>query len=402
VAAAEATAEAAALHYVSDATPGLRRIRTGRGFRYVGPDGSPVRDFMTRRRIGALAVPPAWTDVWICASPNGHIQAVGRDRRGRKQYRYHARWRECRDATKYARVTSFGARLPGIRRQVARDLARRGLPREKIVAAVVRLLDRSLIRVGNAEYAEANGSFGLTTLRTRHVTIEGSSLRFEFRGKGGRRHVVDVSDRRLARIVRQCQELPGHELFQCVASDGRLQAIGSTDVNAYLRRVAGEAFTAKDFRTWAGTVLAASALRGQPFESESEARGKVARAIGSVAQRLGNTPAVCRRCYVHPLVVETYLDGGLARRVAGGPQEEETRTGLGRDEAAILRLLRAHEAGSRADGRAALPMVRPGPGEAAADVTPSRRPPRPRASDRRIAGDARRPQEALSGSVERR
>jgi DNA topoisomerase I len=337
-----ATAEVAALRYVSDGTPGIHRLRAGRGFRYVAADGLPVRDFVTRRRIRALAIPPAWTEVWVCAAPDGHIQAVGRDAKGRKQYRYHARWRETRDATKYARLALFAERLPAIRRRVGEDLGRAGLPREKILAAVVRLLETSLIRVGNVEYAEENGSFGLTTLRNRHVTVEGSSLRFEFRGKGGKRHVVDVADRRLARIVRQCQELPGHELFQYVDEDGQRHAIGSADVNAYLREVAGEEFTAKDFRTWAGTVLAASALRDGVFESELEAKRNVARAIETVATRLGNTPAICRKCYVHPAVVEAYFDRTLPRIADRAGRDRTTSApGLEQDETAILALLRA-------------------------------------------------------------
>ncbi len=339
-----ATAEAAALRYVSDGTPGIHRVRAGRGFRYVAADGSPVRDLVTRRRIRALAIPPAWTEVWICASPEGHIQAIGRDAKGRKQYRYHARWRETRDATKYARLALFAERLPAIRRRVSEDLGRTGLPRERILAAVVRLLETSLIRIGNVEYAEENNSFGLTTLRNRHVTVDGSSLRFEFRGKGGKRHVVNVADRRLARIVRQCQELPGHELFQCVDEDGQHHAIGSADVNAYLREIAGEEFTAKDFRTWAGTVLAASALRDGGFESDLEAKRNVARAIETVAERLGNTPAICRKCYVHPAVVEAYFEKTLPRAPEqAAPERAVSPAGLEPDEAALLVLLRARQ-----------------------------------------------------------
>ena len=350
-----ATAEAAALRYVSDGTPGIHRVRASRRLRYVAADGTPVRDLAIRRRIRALAIPPAWTEVWICASPEGHIQAVGRDAKGRKQYRYHARWREVRDAAKYARLALFAERLPAIRRRVAEDLGRAGLPREKILAAVVRLLETSLIRVGNVEYAEENGSFGVTTLRNRHVTIEGSSLRFEFRGKGGKRHVVDVADRRLARIIRQCQELPGHELFQYVDAEGQRHAIGSADVNAYLREIAGEEFTAKDFRTWAGTVLAASALRDGVFESAAEAKRNVARAIETVAKRLGNTPAICRRCYVHPAVVAAYLEKTLPRAPERSAQDRAASpAGLEPDEAALLVILRARqrlESGTRLERR---------------------------------------------------
>jgi DNA topoisomerase-1 len=334
-----AAAEAAALRYVSDGAPGLRRFRSGRGFRYRSADGSPVRDFATRRRIRALAIPPAWTDVWICPTSEGHIQAVGRDARGRKQYRYHPRWREVRDATKYARLLPFARQLSAIRRRVSEDLARPGLPREKVLATVVRLLETSLIRIGNAEYTAANGSFGLTTLRTRHVTVEGASLRFEFRGKGGKRHVVAVADRRLARIVRQCQELPGHELFQYVDDEGQRHTIGSADVNAYLREIAGEEFTAKDFRTWAGTVLAASSLRDEALGSALQSKRTVARAIETVAKRLGNTAAICRQCYVHPGVIDAYLDGRL-RRVMQRAARRRVAAGLDPDESAILSLLR--------------------------------------------------------------
>jgi DNA topoisomerase-1 len=366
VAGSIAAAEAAALRYVTDHAPGIQRLRAGRGFRYVAPDGLPVRDLATRRRIRALAIPPAWTAVWICPIPEGHIQAVGRDARNRKQYRYHARWRETRDTSKYARLSLFAERLPAMRRRVGQDLARRGLPRAKVLATVVRLLETSLIRVGNAEYAEENGSYGLTTLRTRHVRVEGAGLRFEFRGKGGKRHVVDVADRRLARVVRQCQELPGHELFQYVDEDGQRRTVGSADVNAYLREISGEDFTAKDFRTWAGTVLAASSLRAEASASESELEAKrtLARAIEGVAARLGNTPAICRKCYVHPAVVEAYSRGTLRR---AAPRRGRSRSpappGLGPDETATLSLLRGDgvrrphgtRRGARARKRAACP-----------------------------------------------
>jgi DNA topoisomerase-1 len=334
-----AAAEAASLRYVTDGSPGIARFRVGRGFRYRAADGSPVRDLATRRRIRALVIPPAWTEVWICPTPHGHVQAVGRDARGRKQYRYHPRWRETRDASKYGRLLLFAERLPALRRRVAADLGRPGLPREKVLATVVRLLETSLIRVGNAEYAAANGSFGLTTLRSRHVRIEGASLRFEFRGKGGKRHIVDIADRRLARVVRQCQELPGHELFQYVDDDGQRRTITSGDVNAYLRETAGEEFTAKDFRTWAGTVLAARALTGKLPGSETEAKRNVVEAIRAVAARLGNTVAICRKCYVHPGVVDAYLGGTLDRIVQRAGQRRRA-PGLDADERAVLPLLR--------------------------------------------------------------
>ena len=333
-------ARAAGLRYVHDDRPGIRRVRSGRGFRYVGPDGRAVRDPDALRRIRGLAVPPAWTDIWICPLPNGHIQASGRDARGRKQYRYHPRWRETRDATKYHRMIAFASALPAVRARAEADLALSGLPRPKVLAAVVRLLESTLIRVGNEEYARANGSFGLTTLRDRHVRVHGAAMRFHFRGKSGVRHAVDVSDRRLARIILQCQDLPGHELFQYVDDDGAAHEISSADVNDYLREAAGGEFTAKDFRTWAGTVLAAEALRAcDACESAAERKRNVVAAVETTAHRLGNTVAVCRKCYVHPAVVEAYLDGSLAdalRRNGAAPPN-----GLRAEEAAVLAFLRA-------------------------------------------------------------
>jgi DNA topoisomerase-1 len=333
-------ADAAQLRYVSDARPGIVRVRHGRAFRYIGTDGEAVADLPTLRRIRSLAIPPAWSDVWICPAAHGHIQAVGRDARGRKQYRYHVRWRAVRDEAKFDRVIQFGRALSAIRERVEKDLGRPGLPREKVLASVVRLLETTLIRVGNAEYARDNGSFGLTTLRTRHVTVEGARLRFEFRGKGGKHHTVDVSDRRLAAVVRRCQDLPGHELFQYLDEDGQRQVIGSTDVNAYLREIAGEEFTAKDFRTWGGTVLAARAL-AEPSE-EADTRRRLTAAITEVAARLGNTPTICRKCYIHPDVVAAHADGSLVEAM-GGRQAGE----LSAAEAAVLRLLE-RRAGRRA------------------------------------------------------
>jgi DNA topoisomerase-1 len=327
------SADAAQLRYVSDARPGLQRIRRGRSFRYVGADGQPVRDLPTLARIRSLAIPPAWTEVWICPVAHGHIQAVGRDARGRKQYRYHARWRAVRDEAKFDRVIEFGRALPAIRERVERDLALPGLPREKVLAGVVRLLETTLIRIGNVEYARDNRSYGLTTLRARHVTVEGARLRFEFRGKGGKHHTVDVSDRRLATVVRRCQDLPGHELFQYLDEAGQRQAIDSADVNDYLRAIAGEEFTAKDFRTWGGTVLAALAM-AVPDPEGGDARRRLTAAVTAVAARLGNTPAICRKCYIHPDVVAAHMDGsfeiGLSARESGG---------LSQEEAAVLRLL---------------------------------------------------------------
>jgi DNA topoisomerase-1 len=325
-------ADAAQLRYVSDSRPGIQRLRHGRAFRYAGLDGQAVRDLPTLRRIRSLAIPPAWTQVWICPVAHGHIQAVGRDARGRKQYRYHARWRAVRDEAKFDRVLQFGRALPAIRERVEKDLERPGLPREKVLASVVRLLETSLIRVGNVEYARENGSYGLTTLRSRHVTVAGARVRFEFRGKGGKPHTVDVSDRRLAAVVRRCQDLPGHELFQYLDEDGQRQAIDSADVNAYLREIGGEEFTAKDFRTWGGTVLAACALAG-PTE-EGDTRRRLTAAIGQVAARLGNTPTICRKCYIHPDVVAAHLNGSLEAGLRGRPGG-----GLSPEEWAVLRLL---------------------------------------------------------------
>jgi DNA topoisomerase-1 len=306
------SASAAGLRYVSDASAGIRRRRAGRGFRYEDAGGL-VRDPEQLARIRNLAIPPAWSDVWICRDARGHLQATGRDARGRKQYRYHARWRTVRDATKYGRMFAFAHALPALRARLERDLALQGLPRERVLAAVVRLLEATLVRVGNEEYARRNRSFGLTTLRSRHADVSGAKVRFRFRGKGGKLHSVGVSDRRLSRIVKRCQELPGHELFQYVEQDGGLRSVGSADVNAYLREASGQDFTAKDFRTWAGTVLAAWALHERaPAASKRQQARNVVRAVEKVAERLGNTAAICRRCYVHPAVLESYLDGTLA------------------------------------------------------------------------------------------
>jgi DNA topoisomerase-1 len=335
------------LRYVTEGGPGIARRRAGKTFIYFDADGTRLRDPAALGRIRALAIPPAWTDVWICRSPHGHLQAVGRDARGRKQYRYHAHWRQVRDEAKYARMLAFARALPGIRARVARDLRRRGLTRATVLAALVRLLETTLIRVGNEEYARHNGSFGLTTLRDRHVTVSGPTLRFQFRGKSGRRHVVEVRDRRLAEVVRRCRAAPGDVLFQ---------AIDAADVNAYLREISGAPFTAKDFRTWAGTVLAARALSDvEAVTSTRQARRNIVRAVASVAERLGNTPAVCRKGYVHPAVLEAYvdgvtLDGGRPRAhraVADGAR------GLGGEEAMVLGMLQQRLARATRAARAA-------------------------------------------------
>lgn len=308
------SAKAADLRYVDDAGPGIRRQRRGRSFRYVRPDGSPVKDEPTLKRIRSLVIPPAWTDVWICPSPNGHIQATGRDARGRKQYRYHARFRAIRDETKYARILAFARALPKIRRRVDDDMSRPGLSREKVLATIVRLLEITLIRVGNEEYARENASFGLTTLRDRHVDVAGTTVRFHFRGKSGVEHKLEVHDKRVAKVIARCTDLPGQLLFQYVDDDGKLACVESSDVNAYIRSIAGDEFTAKDFRTWAGTVLAAKHLQRLMVEEDISAtalKRNIVAAIKEVSARLGNTAAVCRKCYVHPEILGAYLDREL-------------------------------------------------------------------------------------------
>lgn len=331
----------AGLRYVSDVTPGITRKRARGGFRYVSPEGEPVRDTASVARIRSLAVPPAWTDVWICPHADGHIQATGRDARGRKQYRYHPRWREVRDASKYDRLQAFGAALPRIREACDRDLRRPGMPREKVLATVVRLLETTLIRVGNDEYARDNRSYGLTTLRDRHVRIDGSRIEFRFRGKSGVRHDVHLKDRRLATVVGRCRDIPGQDLFQYIDDDGARHAVTSGDVNAYLRAIAGDEFTAKDFRTWAGTVLATLALQEfERFDSNAEAKRNIVRAVERVAERLGNTPAVCRKCYIHPAVLDAYLEGTMLESLRARTADmAEGIAGLSPEEAAVLALL---------------------------------------------------------------
>jgi DNA topoisomerase-1 len=339
-----ASAKTAALRYVSDAAPGIIRRNTGRGFVYVSTAGKAVRDPAQLQRIKSLVIPPAWTDVWICTSADGHLQATGRDAKGRKQHRYHPRWREVRDATKYDRMISFAVVLPRIREQVQRDLALPGLPREKVLAAVVRLLEATAIRVGNEEYARKNGSFGLATLKNRHVDVSGGKIRFQFRGKSGVQHAIHLEDKRLAKIVKRCQDLPGYELFQYIGDDGAVYTIDSTDVNEYLKQIAGDDFSTKDFRTWTGTVLAACAL-GElhcASQSASELKRNLVQAIEAVAKRLGNTKAVCRKCYIHPGVIEAYGNGSLARALRRSAESKPAgdRDGLTREEAMVLGLLR--------------------------------------------------------------
>jgi DNA topoisomerase-1 len=348
------SAKAAGLRYVSDRRRGIGRKRVGKCFVYISVDGKRLRAPAELKRIAALAIPPAWTDVWIAPTPLGHIQATGRDARGRKQYRYHPRWRAVRDETKYGRMMTFAALLPRIRRRVDKDLARPGLSREKVLATVVRLLETTLIRVGNEEYARVNGSFGLTTMRDRHVEVGRSAVRFGFRGKSGIRHTIDLNDRRLAKVVKRCRDLPGQELFQYLDDDGHPRSVDSADVNDYLREVSGEDFTAKDFRTWAGTVLAALALREfEAFDSKTQAKKNVVRAIEAVAERLGNTPTVCRKCYVHPEVIESYMDGTMLETLKQIAEQEmaETLGELRPEEAAVLGLLQQRLARAVPPGR---------------------------------------------------
>ncbi len=331
------------LRYVTDRRPGIVRARkNAEAFDYLDSQGRPIREAKSLERIRRLAIPPAWRDVWICPDASGHLQATGRDARGRKQYRYHADWRKVRDDTKYDRVLGFGRALQKIRRRVTRDLGRRGLPREKVLATIVRLLETTLIRVGNEEYARDNKSYGLTTLQDRHAEIRSGKIIFRFRGKSGKQHVFDIRNRKLANIVKRCRDLPGYELFQYVDESGAPVDITSSDVNAYLREISGADFTAKDFRTWAGTVLAARALQEfEKFTSQAEAKKNLLQAVEAVARMLGNTPAICRRCYVHPIVLESYLDGTLVEQLKR-QAEQKLATDVKKlppDEAAVLMLL---------------------------------------------------------------
>jgi DNA topoisomerase-1 len=319
-------AERTLLAYVNDQEQGLRRLARGKGFSYIDEDGRTVKDEATLARIRALAIPPAWTSVWICPDPNGHIQAVGRDQKGRKQYRYHPEWRADRDARKYDRMAAFGRALPRLRRRVAADLARRGLPREKVLAAVVSLLELTLIRVGNDEYARANKSFGLTTLQKRHLKLAGGGAVFEFKGKSGKMHRTGFRDRRLARIIAACQELRGQRLFQYVDADGQRRAVESSDVNDYIRAACGDDFSAKDFRTWYGSLAALEALSLSPRPTtQAEARRTLNTCVKAVAALLGNTPAVCRAAYIHPKVLEAFETSRLPRRPPTSSRGKELR-----------------------------------------------------------------------------
>lgn len=342
---AQIAADEAGLRYVTDQSPGIPRQRSGRDFVYRNPSGRLVKDSETLMRIRSLAIPPAWEDVWICPQARGHLQATGRDARGRKQHRYHPKWRETRDSVKFNRTIAFGRALPRIRRRVARDLRRPGLGREKVLAAMVRLLETTLIRIGNEEYLKQNRSIGLSTMRDRHVSVKGGVMHFSFRGKSGKQHEIDLEDPRLARIVRRTQELPGQELFQYLDENGVNQKISSTDVNAYLRDIAGAGFSAKDFRTWSGTVLAALALREfDQVKSQKQARRNLLSAIENVARRLGNTPAICRKCYIHPAVMDSYLDGKTIEVLNAQAAADllAPQAGLSSDEKAVLAFLQTH------------------------------------------------------------
>lgn len=315
------------LHYVDDTSPGITRRKLRGKFCYFDPQGQRITDAAEIQRINALAVPPAYTDVWICTDPRGHLQATGRDARGRKQYRYHARWREVRDADKYSRMLEFGRTLPRLRKRLEAILATPGFSRDKVMATVITLLDVTLIRVGDSQYARENRSYGLTTLRSKHVEVNGSAIAFQFRGKSGVEHQITVKDRRLARIIKRCQEIPGQNLFQYLDEHGERHAISSSDINAYLKTLTGAEFTAKDYRTWAGSAAALAGLRTLGWETETEAKKHIAEMVRQVARQLGNTPSVCRKCYIHPAVLEGFLLGTLKQlpkpRARKGLSEEE-------------------------------------------------------------------------------
>ena len=335
------SAKSAGLRYSADTGPGIQRVRHGASFRYLGPEKKTIRQADVLERIRGLVIPPAWTHVWISTDPRGHLQATGRDARGRKQYRYHPRWRAVRDDTKYHRLIAFAQALALIRRRTSDDLGRSGLSKEKVLAVVVQLLEKTLIRVGNDEYAKQNNSFGLTTMRDGHVEVTGGRVRFTFKGKSGVEHEIDLTDRRLARIVKACRDIPGYDLFQYYDESGQRQSIGSADVNAYLQEITGKDFTSKDFRTWAGTVLAAQLLRDyEHFDSDAQAKRNIVQAVEAVAKRLGNTKAVCRKCYIHPAVFDAYLDGSMLKTVAQRARRAARKIeDLSEGEAAVLGLL---------------------------------------------------------------
>lgn len=343
-AAGQAAAERAQLAYVSDSEPGIRRKGASKRFWYVGPKGEKLKEGKAVQRIRALAIPPAWTDVWISPDPDGHIQATGRDLKGRKQYRYHPDWAAERDGEKYSSLVAFAEALPGLRAAVDRDLRRRGLPAERVIASVVWLLDNTMIRVGNAAYARDNKSFGLTTLRDRHVDITGSSLRFSFKGKSGKEWKLKLTDRRIARVVRGAQDIPGQKLFQYLDEEGQRHPVRSEDVNRYIREAAGNGFSAKHFRTWGGTIHAASLLAQTERPESKTARKRVMNAaIDKVAERLGNTRTVCRQCYVHPEVLNAWEEGTLLDEMRRANKGRRQVKGLDDEEALVLRWLKARE-----------------------------------------------------------
>ena len=338
------SATTAGLRYVSDGVRGISRKRSGKGWAYYQPDGARITDRALRKRLNSLAIPPAWTDVWICPHERGHLQATGRDARGRKQYRYHAKWREIRDATKFDRMVDMGEALPGLRERIRRDLRRRGMPREKVLATVVRLLEVTCIRVGNEEYRKANGTVGLTTLRNRHVRVRGGRTFFRFRAKGGKASRITLADRSVARIVRECQEIPGYELFQYLGEDGAPRPVDSADVNEYLREAAGCELTAKDFRTWMGSVHALSRFREEAAGGAEPTKARLIATLDYVAGQLTNTRAVCRKFYVHPGLQEAYLEGRLGGRLAALTPRNPL-PGLSENETLLLALLRELQAG---------------------------------------------------------
>jgi DNA topoisomerase-1 len=356
------SAKEAGLRYVTDDRPGIRRKSHGKEFVFIDPKGKRITDEQELLRIRRLAIPPAWTNVWISPFPNGHLQATGRDARNRKQYRYHSDWRNVRDETKYSRMVAFGHALSKIRRTVTSDLKLSGLPRNKVLATVVRLLETTLIRVGNDEYAKNNSSYGLTTMLDSHARISGDTVKFRFKGKSGIRHEIGVQDRQLAKLVKKCQDLPGQEIFAYLNESGQVQDVTSQDVNAYLREITGQEFTAKDFRTWAGTVLAAVALQQfEEFATTKEARSNILRAVEAVAKMLGNTPAICRRCYVHPVVLDSYLAGATISTL--NQQSKATLKhrlhSLKPEEAAVMMLLQQRlESSEEKSGRSAKSLVR--------------------------------------------
>lgn len=336
----ESSAEEAGLRYVTDDSPGITRHRAGKGMFYRNAKGEKIDNKNTIKRIKSLAIPPAWEDVWIAPTGNAHLQATGRDAKGRKQYRYHPKWAEVRDEAKYEHMIEFGNALPAIRERIDEDLSRRGLPREKVLAAILKLLETTLIRVGNDQYARENKSYGLTTMRTRHADVHGSTISFSFKGKSGIDHDIELSDRQLANVVKKCQELPGQELFQYLDEDGNRQSVDSADVNAYLKEISGHDFTAKDYRTWAGTMLAAEALAEFDIdEDEAAAKSNIVVAIENVSKRLGNTPTICRKCYVHPAVIDAYLEGDTISTIEQRARQEKQENDIPALEHAVLELL---------------------------------------------------------------